>query len=88
MRTLDSRQQEKENKNMRTQTIKVKQKNGRPVLYGSGNSFQWEINDGITIEGKMNPTFSYKLVRFVKRLFQDMVDQICKTITIDSVHEE
>ncbi len=36
----------------------------------------------------MNPTFSYKLVRFVKRLFQDMVDQICKTITIDSVHEE
>ncbi len=37
---------------MRTQTIKGKQKNGRPVLYGSGNSFQREINDGITMKAR------------------------------------
>lgn len=73
---------------MKTQMIKVKQKNGRPVLYGNGNRFQWEINDGITIEGRMNPTFRYKLHRFFKRLFQDMADQICKTVTIDFIHEE
>ena len=65
---------------MRTQTIKVKNKKGRPVLYGSGESFRWEINDGITIEGKIKPTFGYKLRRFFRRLGEAVDAQLEKTL--------
>ena len=65
---------------MRTQTIKVKNKKGRPVLYGSAESFRWDINDGVTIEGKLSPTFGYKLRRFFRRLAEVVDAQLYKTL--------
>ncbi len=68
---------------MKTQTIKIK--NGK--VYGSGDRYSLRLDSGEIVNGKMKPTFGYKLRRFFKRPSLTANAQIDRTITIAALPE-
>ena len=61
---------------MKTQTIKIKVSNGREVVKGNGEHYRLRLASGEIVEGRMKPTFGYKLRRFCRRLRRCVIRRI------------
>ena len=53
---------------MKNQIIRIKHQNGRYIVKGKGDHFRLQLSSGEIITGVMEPTFGYKLRRFLRRL--------------------
>lgn len=53
---------------MKNQIIRIKHQNGRYIVKGKGDCFTLRLSSGEIITGVMEPTFGYKLRRFLRRL--------------------
>ena len=52
---------------MKNQIIRIKHQNGRYIVKGKGDCFTLRLSSGEIITGVMEPTFGYKLRRFLRR---------------------
>ena len=52
---------------MKNQIIRIKNQNGHCIVKGKGDHFRLQLSSGEIITGVMEPTFGYKLRRFLRR---------------------
>jgi len=57
---------------MKNQIIRIKHQNGRYIVKGKGDCFTLRLSSGEIITGVMEPTFGYKLRRFLKRMANEI----------------
>ena len=72
---------------MKTQKIIITRKNGYYTVKGNGDRYLWQLAGGAMERGEMEPTFTQKLRRFFRRLWQTVNAQIDKTITVAMIPE-
>ena len=53
---------------MKNQIIRIKHQNGHCIVKGNDDHFRLQLSSGEIITGVMEPTFGYKLRRFLRRL--------------------